>query len=184
MLLENGGDPNIVGRDGSVPLLISLIPLLNPGQLLDSTHRQRVSFINSVRILCKYGANPNCSLTPGNHRKQLTPLHVLVFVANEYIQHKEEEKEIAFPFITSLLIILASNNLDLINCHENILRAIASMTSSARKPCDLKYITELTLTLIKYGADPNTCEEDSEPTFCSSQGSVFIKKPTNYVSAN
>lgn len=180
MLLENGGDPNNVGRDGSVPLLISLIPLLNPGQVLESSHRQRVSFINSVRILCKYGADPNCSLTP-RKEKELTPVHVLAFIANEYIQYKEEEKEIAFPFILSLLLILSSSNLDLNHCHENILRSISAVTGSARKPSDLKYINQLTLTLILYGADPNTCDEDPQPTFCSSQGSVFIKKPTNYV---
>ena len=64
--------------------------------------------MNCVRILCKHGANPNCSSRPN-----LTPLHVLLFSASENISlSREEEKSGAFTFIRQLLVILLQHDLD------------------------------------------------------------------------
>ena len=74
MLLQEGGDPNVEGRDGSLPLMVCLVPLVNRDHLHHFTHTMKVCYLNCVRILLKYGANPNCS-----SRSNLTPLHVLNF---------------------------------------------------------------------------------------------------------
>nr|CAD7573764.1 unnamed protein product [Timema californicum] len=41
MLLQEGGDPNIVGRDGSVPLMVCLVPLINKDPLHHFTHSMK-----------------------------------------------------------------------------------------------------------------------------------------------
>ena len=61
MLLQEGGDPNVEGRDGSVPLMVCLVSLLHRDILHHFTHTMKVCYLNCVRILCKYGANPNCT---------------------------------------------------------------------------------------------------------------------------
>lgn len=38
------GDPNIVGRDGSVPIMVCLVPLINKDQLHHFTHSMKVKF--------------------------------------------------------------------------------------------------------------------------------------------
>ena len=48
----------------------------------------KVCYLNCVRILCKYGANPNCS-----SKSNLTPLHVLVFTGTENISLAREEEK-------------------------------------------------------------------------------------------
>ena len=40
MLLQEGGDPNVEGRDGSLPLMVCLVPLVNRDHLHHFTHRQ------------------------------------------------------------------------------------------------------------------------------------------------
>ena len=182
MLLQHGGDPNCVGRDGSVPLIVCLVPLLNKGLLHLLNHTKKVSYLNCVRILCKFGADPNCSW-----RTNLTPLHVLVFTASEYItMANTAEKEAAFEFIRQVLTILLQHKLDpnvlFSQRTQHVLLALLDMVQNARTPSDLDYVYDLTLTLLQYGADPNVFITTDEPTFCSSQGSLFIKKPTNYVS--
>lgn len=222
MLLQNGGDPNCVGRDGSVPLIVCLVPLLNKGLLHFLNHNKKVSYLNCVRILCKHGANPNCSW-----RTNLTPLHVLVFTACEYITMRDEDevpssssdatqsfisrsnaenvppssspslvnedygslrkkKESAFDFIQQVLVILLQHDLDpnvvFSQRNQHILLALLDVVQNARSPSDLEYVYQLSLKLIQYGADPNIFISNDETTFCSSQGSVFIKRPTNYVS--
>lgn len=93
MLLQESGDPNVEGRDGSVPLMVCLVPLINKDPLHHFTHTMKVCYLNCVRILCKYGANPNCS-----SRSNLTPLHVLIFTASENISlAREEEKAKVTP---------------------------------------------------------------------------------------
>ena len=113
MLLQHGGNPNVVGRDGSVPLMVCLVPLINKDPLHHFTHTMKVHlcsyqyfsfnfffftktmdylgqvfYLNCVRLLCKHGAHTNCS-----SRSNLTPLHVLVFTASENIAlNREEEK--------------------------------------------------------------------------------------------
>lgn len=39
------GDPNIVGRDGSVPIMVLLVPLINKDHLHHFTHSMKVSFL-------------------------------------------------------------------------------------------------------------------------------------------
>lgn len=43
------GDPNIVGRDGSVPIMVCLVPLINKDQLHHFTHSMKVISILSQR---------------------------------------------------------------------------------------------------------------------------------------
>lgn len=43
------GDPNIVGRDGSVPLMVCLVPLINKDPLHHFTHTMKVS-LNAFKI--------------------------------------------------------------------------------------------------------------------------------------
>ena len=76
MLLVEGGNPNVEGRDGSVPLMVCLVPLINKDPLHHFSHHMKVCYLNCVRILCKYGANPNCST-----KSDLTPLQVILVVA-------------------------------------------------------------------------------------------------------
>ena len=52
------------------------------------TLKLKVCYLNCVRILCKYGANPNCS-----SKSNLTPLHVLVFTGTENISLAREEEK-------------------------------------------------------------------------------------------
>ncbi|GBM88725.1 hypothetical protein AVEN_196568-1 [Araneus ventricosus] len=108
MLLENGGNPNSVGQDGSVPLMVCLAPLINKDPLQFLSHHKKVFYLNSVLLLCKYGANPNCSC-----RSNLTPMHILVITASEcIILFKEELKNQALAFIRKLLVILLQHGLD------------------------------------------------------------------------
>lgn len=44
MLLQEGGDPNMNGRDGSVPLMVCLVPLINKDLLFNFTHNMKVRF--------------------------------------------------------------------------------------------------------------------------------------------
>ncbi|RWS31325.1 putative ankyrin repeat protein-like protein [Leptotrombidium deliense] len=183
MLLQHGGDPNCVGRDGSVPLIVCLVPLLNKGLLHLLNHTKKVSYLNCVRLLCKYGANPNCSW-----RTNLTPLHVLVFTAGEYItlmnRVDAEDKETAFAFIRQVLTILLQHKLDpnvsFSQRKQHILLALLDMVQNARNPRDLDYVHDLTVTLLQYGANANVLINNDEH-ICQSQSSMFLKKSSNYV---
>ena len=42
MLLVEGGNPNIEGRDGSVPLMVCLVPLINKDPLHHFSHLMKV----------------------------------------------------------------------------------------------------------------------------------------------
>lgn len=42
MMVKEGGDPNIVGRDGSMPIMVCLVPLINKDQLHHFTHSMKV----------------------------------------------------------------------------------------------------------------------------------------------
>ena len=46
MLLQEGGDPNVEGRDGSVPLMVCLVPLINKDPLHHFTHTMKVRNTN------------------------------------------------------------------------------------------------------------------------------------------
>lgn len=180
MLLQHGADANCMGRDGSVPLILCFTPLLNKGLLHLLTHSKKVSYLNCVRILCKYGANPNCSY----YRNTLTPLHVLVFSASEYITLTNSDKQEAFDFIRQVLIVLLQHklnpNVDFSQRNQHILLALLDLVQNARSPSDLQYVYDLSLTLIQYGANPDVkCA--TETTICHSQSSVFLKKTSNHV---
>ncbi len=82
--------------------MVCLVPLINKDPLHHFTHTMKVCYLNCVRILCKFGANPNCYT-----RSDLTPLHVLVFTASENISlAREGEKAEGFEFIRNLLTLL------------------------------------------------------------------------------
>ena len=42
--LQEGGNPNIEGRDGSVPLMVCLVPLINKDPLHHFSHLMKVPF--------------------------------------------------------------------------------------------------------------------------------------------
>lgn len=155
MLLTEGGDPNIEGRDGSVPLMVCLVPLINKDPLHHFSHLMKVCYLNCVRILCKFGANPNCS-----SKSNLTPLHVLMFTGTENISlARVEEKTEAFEFIRNLLTLLLQHGLDpnvrFSQRSHHILLSLMDMVQNARSPKDLNFVYSLTLTLLQYGANPN-----------------------------
>ncbi|UYV83433.1 hypothetical protein LAZ67_23001003 [Cordylochernes scorpioides] len=181
MLLQHGGNPNCVGRDGSVPLMVCLVPLINKDPLHCLSHTKKVFYLNSVRLLCRYGANPNCS-----SQSKLTPLLVLVFTASEYITlNREEEKTNAFAFIRQLLVILLQHGLDpnvrFSQRTQHILFALMDMVNNARLSADLDFVYDLTKTLLQFGANPNVSISTTEPMICHSQSSVFLKKSSHQV---
>lgn len=180
MLLQHGGNPNLVGRDGSVPLMVCLVPLINKNPLHYLTHTMKVFYLNCVRLLCKHGANPNCS-----SRSTLTPLHVLVFTASEYITLSGDEKTQAFAFIQQLLIVLLQHGLDpnvrFSQRTSHTLLSLMDMVQNARSASDLDFVYDLTCTLLQYGANPNVNICTTEPVICHSQSSVYLKKPSNQV---
>lgn len=131
-------------------------------------------YLNCVKILCKYGANPNCT-----SRSYLTPLHVLVFTASESIAiNREEEKAQNFEFIRNLLVLLLQYGLDpnvkFSQKTQHILQSLTDMVQNARGPSDLDHVYDLTLTLIQYGADPNVSIPESSMQSC--QPAVFRKQ--------
>ena len=50
MLLSHGGNPNMVGKDGSVPLMVCLVPLINKDPLHHFSHTIKVSFPEIILI--------------------------------------------------------------------------------------------------------------------------------------
>ncbi len=48
MLIKEDADPNIVGRDGSVPLMVCLVPLINKDPLHHFTHSMKVNCPDEV----------------------------------------------------------------------------------------------------------------------------------------
>lgn len=181
MLLRHGGNPNCVGRDGSVPLMVCLVPLINKDPLHHFTHTMKVFYLSCVRLLCRHGANPNCS-----SRSNLTPLHVLMFTASENTAlSREAEKAAAFTFIRQLLVILLQHGLDpnvrFSQRTPHILLSLMDMVQNARSPNDLDHVCDLTLTLLQHGADPNVNISTMEPMIFHSQSSVFLKKCSSQV---
>ncbi|XP_071440576.1 ankyrin-3 [Hetaerina americana] len=193
MLLQEGGDPGVAGRDGSVPLMVCLVPLINKDPLHHFTHTMKVCYLNCVRILCKHGANPNCS-----SRSTLTPLHVLAFAAGENIAlSRPEEKEQNFLFVRQLLELLLRHGLNpnvrFGQRTHHVLHSLVDMVQNARGPTDLDYIYDLTLTLLRHGADPNVNVTSAPPSppsvvgsssrrradddvICHSQSSLFLRR--------
>ena len=50
MLLAHGGNPNLVGRDGSVPLMVCFVPLINKDPLHHYTHTMKVRITYFLKI--------------------------------------------------------------------------------------------------------------------------------------
>ncbi|KAF4525904.1 hypothetical protein B566_EDAN013154 [Ephemera danica] len=158
MLLQAGGDPAIAGRDGSVPLMVCLVPLINKDHLHHFTHNMKVCYLNCVRLLCKNGANPNCS-----SRSHLTPLHVLVFTAGESLMLSRENdvKALHFDFVRRLLALLLQHGLEpnaRIGQHPNVDLAAGNGPGSQ-----------------------GSGSSGQEPTICHSQASLFLKKASSCV---
>lgn len=138
--------------------------------------------MNCIRILLKYGANPNCS-----YRANLTPLHVLVFTVSENITlNCDVQKKLNFEFIKNLLILLLTHglnpNVKVSNRTQHILQSCMDMIQNVRDCRDIHYIYDLTLTLIQYGANPDLSLNISEaiknyPT----QHSQSMWKSKNYI---
>ncbi|XP_030380167.1 ankyrin-1 [Scaptodrosophila lebanonensis] len=151
MLIKEDGDPNIVGRDGSVPIMVLLVPLINKDHLHHFTHSMKVCYLNCFRILLEHGANANCS-----YRANLKPLHVLVFTVSEnFTLNCDAQKRTNFDFIKNILLLLLQHGLDCNKTYQHILQAVMDMVQNVRTCHDMQCIYELTLVLIQYGADPN-----------------------------
>ncbi|XP_073991154.1 uncharacterized protein isoform X1 [Rhodnius prolixus] len=179
MLLQEGGNPNVVGRDGSVPLMVCLVPLINKDPLHHFTHTMKVCYLNCVRILLKHGANPNCS-----SRSNLTPLHVLMFSASENMTLGRDLDQ-NMEFIRSLLVLLLQHglqiNIQFSNRAHHIWQALLDMLSSTRNSCDMQHVYNLTLTFLQYGANPDisitcsTCETSvASQIYLRSAGSLPV----------
>lgn len=107
-------------------------------------------YLNCIRILLQYNANPNCS-----YRSNLTPLHVLIFTVSENLTlNCETQKQNNFDFIKNILLLLLQHGLD-IQTYQHILQSIMDMVQNLRVSQDMLCIYELALTLIQYGANPN-----------------------------
>nr|XP_023026895.1 transient receptor potential channel pyrexia [Leptinotarsa decemlineata] len=181
MLVNEGGDPNVVGRDGSVPLMVCLVPLINKDPLHHFTHSMKVFYLNCIKILLKQGANPNCS-----YRANLTPLHVLVFTVSENITLTcDAQKELNFEFIKNLLIVLLTHGLDpnerVSRRTSHILQSCMDMIQNVRDCKDIDYVYDLTLTLIQYGANPDLSLNLSEAIKNHPLHSQSIWKKKNYI---
>uniref|UniRef100_A0A1B0AIC6 SOCS box domain-containing protein n=1 Tax=Glossina pallidipes TaxID=7398 RepID=A0A1B0AIC6_GLOPL len=151
MLIKEDGDPNIVGRDGSVPIMVLLIPLINTDTLHHFTHSMKVCFVNCIRILLQHGANPNCS-----YHQNLTPLHVLVFTVSEnFLLTCDTLKRTNYDFIKNILYLLLQHGLDCNQTYQNILQAVLDMVRNVRSCQDMQCVYDLILTLVQYGADTN-----------------------------
>ena len=154
----------------------------------------KVCYLNCVRILCKYGANPNCS-----SKSNLTPLHVLVFTGTENISlAREEEKRegdrcqvlsnyftcslSAFEFIRNLLTLLLQHGLDpnvrFSQRSHHILLSLMDMVQNARSPKDLNFVYSLTLTLLQYGANPNMAVAGAGGSGKAGHGAAGVSRPS------
>ncbi|XP_053672962.1 ankyrin-3 isoform X2 [Anopheles nili] len=150
-MLIKEGDPNIVGRDGSVPIMVCLVPLINKDPLHHFTHSMKVCYLNCIRILLQNGANPNCS-----YRSNLTPLHVLIFTVSEnFTLNCDIQKRANFDFIKNILLLLLQYGLDCNITSQHILQSVIDMIGNVRTCPDILCVYELLLLLIQYGTDPN-----------------------------
>lgn len=181
MLLTHGGEPNMVGRDGSVPIMVCLVPLINKDPLHHFTHSMKVCYLNCIRILLKHGANPNCS-----NQCNLTPLHVLVFTVSENITiNCDTQKKLNFEFIKNLLILLLTHGLDLnvrfTNHTQHILKSCMDMICNVRDSKDIDYVHDLTLTFIQYGANPNISLNIYPQHFQHQNSTNIFKAKKNFI---
>lgn len=172
MMIREGGDPNQVGRDGSVPIMVCLVPLINKDQLHHYTHSMKVCFVNCIRILLQHGARPNCS-----YRCKLTPLHVLIFTVSEnFTLNCDMQKRQNFDFIKDILLLLLQHGLDCNQTYRHVLQSVMDMVQNVRNSRDMLRIYELAKTLIQYGADPNELLNQRD----TSGSAIVIGEIANY----
>lgn len=172
MMMKEGGDPNMVGRDGSVPIMVCLVPLINKDQLHHYTHSMKVCFVNCIRILLLHGANPNCS-----YRCKLTPLHVLIFTVSEnFTLNCDVQKRQNFEFIKDILLLLLQHGLDCNQTYRHVLQSVMDMVQNVRTSKDMLRIYELAKTLIQYGADPNELLNQRD----TSGSAIVVSEIANY----
>jgi ankyrin repeat protein len=155
-------DPNIVGRDGSSPLMVCLVPLINKDPLHSFTHTMKVFYLNCIRLLLQHGANPNCS-----YRSNLTPLHILIFTVSENFTvsvNCDIQKRANFDFIKNILILLLQHGLDCKKAvhPQHILQSIVEMVQNVRRCTDVLCIYELLLLILQYGGDANVVLHNSK----------------------
>ncbi|KAG5677798.1 hypothetical protein PVAND_007527 [Polypedilum vanderplanki] len=156
---ETYADPNLVGRDGSSPLMVCLVPLINKDPLHSFTHSMKVFYLNCIRLLLQHGANPNCS-----YRSNLTPLHILIFTVSENFTvsvNCDIQKRANFDFIKNILILLLQHGLDCkraVHPHQSIVE----MVQNVRRCTDVLCIYELLLLILQYGGDANIALHNSK----------------------
>lgn len=151
MLIKEEGDPNVVGRDGSVPIMVCLVPLINKDPLHHFSHTMKVCYLNCIRILLQHGANPN------EQYRTLTPLHVLIFTVSEnFTLICDIQKRVNFDFIKNILLLLLQHGLDVNqSSSELILQSCMDMVKNVRTCQDVQCVYELILILVQYGANVN-----------------------------
>lgn len=150
MLLKEDADPNVVGRDGSVPIMVCLVHMINKDPLHHFTHTMKVCYLNCIRILLQHGANPN------EQYRTLTPLHVLIFTVSEnFTLICDLQKRNNFAFIKNILLLLLGAGLDVNQSSELILQSCIDMVPNMRTCTDMLCLFELVLTLVQYGANVN-----------------------------
>lgn len=150
MLIREDGDPNVVGRDGSVPIMVCLVPLINKDPLHHFSHTMKVCYLNCIRLLLQHGANPN------QQYRTLTPLHVLIFTVSEnFTLNCDVQKRLNFDFIKNILVLLLQHGLDVNESSELILQSCMDMVQNVRTCADIQCLYELLLVLVQYGANVN-----------------------------
>lgn len=78
MLLQEGGNPNFVGRDGSVPLMVCLVPLINKDPLHHFNHNMKVKNWKSfgIRLISPgFIGLPICEKMPAGKPTKLGSIH-------------------------------------------------------------------------------------------------------------
>lgn len=146
-----------------------------------------VTYKHKAVCLAKHSFQ-RAGVLPFTHRSRsnLTPMHVLVFTAGEYVTlNREGDKRSAFSFIRQLLTVLLQHGLDpnarFSQRTQHILLALLDLVQNARLPSDLEHVQALTRALLVHGADPDVQISSAEPVICHSQSSVFLKKASSQV---
>lgn len=169
MLIKEDGDPNVVGRDGSVPIMVCLVPLINKDPLHNFSHTMKVCFLNCIRLLLQHGANPN------EQYRTLTPLQVLIFTVSEnFTLICDLQKRVNFDFIKNILLLLLQHGLDVRRSSSSeqllVLQSCMDMVQNVRTCGDVQCLYELILILVQYGANVNV-------TACGKYGQESVSGP-------
>lgn len=151
MLIKEDGDPNVVGRDGSVPIMVCLVHTIrNKDPLHHFSHTMKVCYLNCIKILLQHGANPN------EQYRTLTPLHILIFTVSEnFTLICDLQKRANFDFIKNILSLLLHHGLDVNQSSDLILQSCIDMVQNVRTAADIQCLYELLLILVQYGANVN-----------------------------